>query len=169
MPSRADAMASSAGSSGSSWTGAAGSAATNASSATVAATTASAITAATTTTTVVVAAATATAEAAAATTIVAAPVQDDPEDPVDVVIASALEGINLALSMDNLLGFSAMSPLSRTPEIQGEPPQVISLSSPLSKGELRSTVSLITSSGNISSFMDMLFGSKTLKCSDPPK
>ena len=69
--------------------------------------------------------------------------------------------------MDNPLGFPTMRPISREPEIQGEPPQVISLNSPLSKGEHPSTVSLVTSSGNISSFMDILFGSKTLKCSDP--
>ena len=64
----------------------------------------------------VAAAAVATAVAAAATTKVAAvttvvataaaaPVEDDPEDPMDAVLASALEGINLALSMDNPLGF----------------------------------------------------------------
>ena len=100
---------------------------------TVAATTTTAVAAATTTT--VTAATAATAEAAAAVTTVAtavaAPVQDDPKDPVDTIIASALEGINLALSMDNPLDFSAMSPVSREPEIQGEPPQVIPLSSPL--------------------------------------
>ena len=66
------------------------------------------------------------AEAAAATTTVAiaaaAAVEDDLEDPMDAVLALALEGINLALSMDNPLGFSAMSPVSREPEIQGEPP-----------------------------------------------
>ena len=88
---------------------------------------------------------------------------------MDEAIASALEGINLALSMDNPLGFSTMSPISREPEIQGEPPQVISLSSPLSKGEHPSTVSLVTSPGNINSFIDMLFGSKTPKCNDPPE
>ena len=55
-----------------------------------------------------VAVAAATTEAAAA----AAPVQDDPKDPVDAVIASALEGINLALFMDNPLSFPAMSPVS---------------------------------------------------------
>ena len=90
------------------------------------ATTAATATETTTTTTTAAAAAIAVAPAAAAL------VQDDPEDPMDAVIASALEGINLALSMDNPLGFSAMSPVSREPEIQGEPPQVISISSPLS-------------------------------------
>ena len=52
-----------------------------------------------------------------ATTAVAAAVivQDDLEDLVDAVIASALEGINLALSIDNPLGFPAMSPVSREP------------------------------------------------------
>ena len=83
------------------------------------------------------AAAVTTAKAAAAATAVAtaaaAPIQDDPEDPVDAVIASALEGINLALTMDNPLGFSIMSPVSRESEIQGEPPQVITLNSPLMK------------------------------------
>ena len=88
---------------------------------------------------------------------------------MDAVITSALEGINLALSMDNPLSFLAMSPVSRELEIQGEPPQAISLSSPLSKGEHHSTVSPVTSPGNISNFMDMLFGSKTPKCSDPPE
>ena len=88
---------------------------------------------------------------------------------MDAVIASALEGINLALTMDNPLGFPAMSHISREPEIQGEPPQVITLNSPLSQGESHSKVSPITSPGNISSFMDMLFGSKTLKCSNPPE
>ena len=86
---------------------------------------------------------------------------------MDEVIASALEVINLALSMDNPLGFLAMSPVSREPEIQGEPPQVITLNSPLSQGESHSKVSPVTSPGNISSFMDMLFDSKTPKCSDP--
>ena len=108
----------------------------------------------------VAAAAVATAVAAAAATAVAtvaaAQVSDDLEDPLDTVLASALEGINLALSMDKPLGFSAMCPISREPEIQGEPPHVISLSSPLSKGEHHSTVSLVTFLGNISSFMDML-------------
>ena len=85
----------------------------------VAAATTIAVAAATTTTAV---AAAATAEAAAAATATAAPVQDDPEDLVDAVIASALEGINLALSMDNPLGFLAMSPIFREPKIQGEPP-----------------------------------------------
>ena len=51
---------------------------------------------------------------------------------MDDVLSSALEGINLALSMDNPLSFSTMSPISREPEIQGEPPQVSVLSSPLS-------------------------------------
>ena len=44
----------------------------------------------------------ATTEAAAAVTTAAAaaaPIEDDLEDPLDVVLASALEGINLALSM----------------------------------------------------------------------
>ena len=101
--------------------------------------------------------------------IAAASVQADPEDQVDGAIASALEGINLALSMDNLLGFSVMSSVSRESEIQGEPPQVTSLSSPLSQGEQPSTISVVASSVNISSYMDMLFGSKTPKYSDPPK
>ena len=57
------------------------------------------------------------------------------EDQVDEIIASAVEGINLALSMDDPLGFLVMSPVSREPEIQGEPPQVSSISSPLSQGE----------------------------------
>ena len=65
--------------------------------------------------------------------------------------------------MDDPLGFSAMSPISREPEIQGELLLVISLSSPLNKGEHPSTVSLVTSPGNINSFVDMLFGSKTPK------
>ena len=69
--------------------------------------------------------------------------------------------------MDNPLGFLAMSPVSREPEIQEEPPQVSVLSSPLSQGERRSRVSPMASLGHISSYMDMLFGSKTLKCSDP--
>ena len=88
---------------------------------------------------------------------------------MDEAIASAQEGNNLALSMDNPLDFLAMSPISREPEIQEEPLQVISLSSSLSKGEHHSTVSPVTSLGNISSFMDMLFGFKTLKYSDPPE
>ena len=81
-------------------------------------------TAVTKTTAAAVAVATATAAAAAtavATTAVA-PVLDDLEDPVDEVIASALEGINLVLFMDNPLGFPAMSPVSRESEIQREPP-----------------------------------------------
>ena len=119
-----------------------------------------------------VAAAAATEAAAAATagaTAAAATVKDDLEDPMDVVIASALEGINLALSMDNPLGFSAMSPVSRESEIQGEPPQVSILSSPLSQGERHSRVSPMASPTHVSSYMDMLFGSKTSKCSDPPE
>ena len=88
---------------------------------------------------------------------------------MDVVIASALEGINLALFMDNPLGFPAMSPVSWESEFQGEPPQVSVLSSPLSQGEQHSRVSPMASLGHISSYMDMLFDSKTLKCSDPPE
>ena len=88
---------------------------------------------------------------------------------MDAVLASALEGINLALSMDNPLGFLAMSPVSRESEIQGEPPQVSVLSSPLSQGEQHSRVSPMPSPAHISSYMDMLFGSKTPKCNDPPE
>ena len=77
---------------------------------------------ATTATAAAVATAVAAAAATAVATVAAALVQDDPEDPVDAVIASALEGINLALSMDNPLSFSVMSPVSQEPEIQGEPP-----------------------------------------------
>ena len=57
-----------------------------------------------------------------------APVEAESEDQVDEVIASALEGISLALSMDDPLGFSNIREL----EIQGEPPQVSSVSSSLS-------------------------------------
>ena len=71
----------------------------------------------TTTTTAAAATAEAAAAATAVASAVAAPVQDDPEDPVDAVIASALEGINLALTMDNPLGFLTMSPISWEPEI----------------------------------------------------
>ena len=46
----------------------------------------------------------------------------EPEDQVDEAIASALEGISLALSMVDPLGFSTMCPVSWEPEIQGEPP-----------------------------------------------
>ena len=88
---------------------------------------------------------------------------------MDEAVTSALKGISLAISMDNPLGFLAMSLISDEPETQGEPPQVISLSSPLSQGEYHSRVSPVTFLGNISSFMDMLFGSKTPKCSDPPE
>ena len=95
------------------------------------------------TTTVATAVATAEAAATAVATTAATPVQDDPKDPVDDVITLALEGINLALSMDNPLGFPAMSPVSREPEIQGEPPQVFSVSSPLSQGEQYSIISLV--------------------------
>ena len=45
----------------------------------------------------------------------------------------------------------------------------MSLNSPLNQGECHSKVSPVTSLGNIRSFVDMLFGSKTLKCSDPPE
>ena len=110
--------------------------------------------------------------AVAATTIaiaVAAPVQDDPEDLVDVVIASALEGINLALSMDNPLGFLAMSPISRELEIQGDSPQVSIAASLISQGELHSSHDTPTASplGNVSSYMKILFGSKKTSHSDP--
>ena len=109
----------------------------------------------------------------AATTAVAtaavALVEDDLEDPMDVILASSLEGINLALSIDNPLGFLAMSPVSQESEIQGEPPQVSVLSSPLSQGEQHSRVSPMPSPAHISIYMDMLFGSKTPTCSDPPK
>ena len=118
-------------------------------------------------------AAAAATEAAAATTTVAtaaaAAIEDDLEDPMDVVLASALEGINLALSIDNSLGFSAMSLVSRELEIQGEPPQVSVLSSPLSQGEPHSRVSPMPSPAHISSYMEMLFDSKISKCSDPPE
>ena len=100
----------------------------------------------------VVTVATATAVATAA----AALIEDDLEDPLDAVLASALEDINLALSMDNPFDFPAMSPVSREPEIQGEPPQVSVLSSPLSQGEQYSRVSLLSSPTHISSYMDML-------------
>ena len=111
------------------------------------------------------------AAAASSTTasVVAAAATTEAEDQVDEAIASALEGISLALSMDNPLGFMAMSPVSRESKIQGEPPQVTSLSSPLSKGEHPSTVSPVTSLGNISSYMDMLFSSKTPKYSNLPE
>ena len=118
------------------------------------------------------AAAVTTKVVAAATTVAttaAAAVEDDLEDPMDDVLASALEGINLALSMDNPLGFLAMSPVSQESEIQGEPPQVSVLNSPLSQGERHSRVSPMASLGHISSYMDMLFGSKTPRCSDPPE
>ena len=46
----------------------------------------------------------------------------EPEDQVDEAIALALKGISLTLSMDNPLGFSAMSPVSWESETQGEPP-----------------------------------------------
>ena len=39
-------------------------------------------------------------------------VEVEPEVQVDEAIASALEGISLALSMDDTLGFSTMSPIS---------------------------------------------------------
>ena len=68
-------------------------------------------------TTAAVTTTTAAATAVVATTVAAAVVEDDLEDPMDVVLASALEGINLALSMDNPLGFSAMSPISQNLEI----------------------------------------------------
>ena len=131
-----------------------------------------ATTAAVTTTTTTTAAAIATAVAAATTTVAtaaAAPVEDDLEDPMDAVLASALEGINLALSMDNPLGFSTMIPISWELEIQGEPPQVSVLNSPLSQGEQHSRVSPMPSPAHISSYMDMLFGSKTPRCSAPPE
>ena len=112
-------------------------------------------------------------EAAAAATVVAtaaaAAVEDDLEDPIDDVLASTLEGINLALSMDNPLGFPAISPISRESETQGEPPQVSVLSSPLSQGEQPSRVSPMASPAHVNSYMDMLFGSKTPRCSDPPE
>ena len=95
------------------------------------------------------------------------PILDDPEDPMDAVLASALEGIKLAFSMDNPLGFPAMSPVSRESETQGEPPQVSVLSSPLSQGEQPSRVSPMASPAHVSSYIDMLFGSKTPRCSDP--
>ena len=71
-------------------------------------------------------------EAAAAVTAAAAaaPFEDHLADPVDVVLVSTLEGIKLAFSMDDPLGFTAMSPISRESETQGEPPQVCVLSSP---------------------------------------
>ena len=88
---------------------------------------------------------------------------------MDQVITSTLEGISLALSMDDPLGFTAMNPISQKPEIQGEPPQVSSVSSPVNQGEQPSTVSPLASPINISSYMDMLVGSKAPKHSDPLK
>ena len=99
---------------------------------TTAAAAATAVAAATTTVAVATTIAEVAAAATAVATVVAAPVEDDLEDPLDAVLALALEGINLVFSMDNPLGFTAMSHVSREPEIQGEPPQVSVLSSPLS-------------------------------------
>ena len=109
------------------------------------------------------------AATAAETTTATAPFEDDLEDPVDAVLVSTLEGIKLAFSMDDPLGFTAMSPVSWESETQGEPPQVSVLSSPLSQGEQPSEVSPMASPAHVSSYMDMLFGSKTPRCSDPPE
>ena len=95
--------------------------------------------------------------------------EEEPEVHIDEAIASALEGISLAILMINPLSFLAMSPISRESEIQGEPPQVSVLSSPLSQGEQHSRVSPMASPAHVSSYMDMLFGSKTPRCSDPPE
>ena len=88
---------------------------------------------------------------------------------MDEAIASALTGISLALSMDNPLGFSAMSHISHELETQGEPPQVFTGESPISQGELHSShvTPIASPPGNVNSYMEMFFGSKKTTHSDP--
>ena len=70
----------------------------------------------------VVTAAAVPAAAAVTAAAAAAPFADHLADPVDVVLVSTLEGIKLAFSMDDPLGFTAMSLVSRESETQGQPP-----------------------------------------------
>ena len=88
----------------------------------------------------------ATTAAPETTAAAVAPFEDHLADPVDVVLVSTLEGIKLAFSMDDPLGFTAMSPVSRESETQGEQ---------------HSRASPVASPAHVSSYMDMLFGSKT--------
>ena len=97
--------------------------------------------------------------------------EEEIEVHIDEAVASALEGISLALSMDNPLEFLAMRLVSHEPETQGEPPQFSTAGSSFSQGEFHSShlspaASLL---GNVSSYMEMLFGSKKTTHSDPTK
>ena len=95
--------------------------------------------------------------------------EEEPEVNIDKIVASALEGINLVISMENSLGFPTMRPIFLKLETQGEPPQASTAISPISQGEPSSRVSPMASPAHMSSYMDMLFGSKTPRCSDPPE
>ena len=95
--------------------------------------------------------------------------EEEPEVHIDEVVASALEGISLAISMDNPLGFPTMSPVSHKLETQGEPPQFFTTGSPLSQGELHSSHATLATSppSNVNSYMEILFGLKKTSHSDP--
>ena len=95
--------------------------------------------------------------------------EEEPEVHIDEAVASALEDISLAISMDNPLGFLAMSSVSHELETQGEPPQVSTAASPISQGDLHSSHATPATSppSNVISYMEMLFGSKKTSHSDP--
>ena len=94
--------------------------------------------------------------------------EEELEVHMDEAVASALEGISLAKSMDNPLEFLTMSPISHEPETQGEPPQVSTIASPISQGELHSSHATPATSppSNVSFYMEMLFCSKKTSHSD---
>ena len=95
--------------------------------------------------------------------------EEEPKVHINEAVASALEGISLAIFMDNPLGFSTMSHISHELETQGEPPQASTVASPISQGEFHSNHATPAASppDNVSSYMDMLFGSTKTSHNDP--